>query len=151
MATSPETTPRPALVAGDAVTITARDATASDTKSGLYYPYFGNLRGVILKIYGEEASILIDRDSLPAEIRTRHEANETAERKKYLDRISEAARGTLSSKEKNFPLQYTLLVGVKDLTKTVGVIEGSDGVKRLSSADLDSAEAVALAERAKKK
>jgi len=132
--------------AGDSVAVIARDATNADTKSGLYYPHFGNMRGTVLKIYGEEASILIDRDSLHTEIRTRHEENEIAERKKYAERISEAARNSLSDKEKNFPLQYTILIALKD------VVPDADGAaRRLSAADLDSAEATFLAERAKKK
>lgn len=126
---------------GDSVAIIARDTTAADTKSGLYYPHFQNLRGSVLKVYGEEASIVVDRDSLPEAIRTRHEENETAERKKYADRLSESARSGLSDKEKNFPLQYTVLVSVKDL----------QAAKRASSQDLDSAEATFLAERSKKK
>ncbi|MBC8142379.1 MAG: hypothetical protein H7Y38_13165 [Armatimonadetes bacterium] len=132
--------------AGDSVAVIARDATNADTKSGLYYPHFADMRGTVLKIYGEEASILIDRDSLHTEIRVRHEENEVAERKKYAERISEAARNSLSDKEKNFPLQYTILIALKD------VVPDADGAaKRLSATDLDTAEATFLAERAAKK
>lgn len=132
--------------AGDSVSIIARDATAPDTKSGLYYPHFANLRGSILKVYGEEASVLVDRDSLPDEIRTRHIENETAERKKYADRLSETARGGLSDKEKNFPLQYTILVALKDVQ-----LDKEGAAKRLSAKDLEAAEAAFLAERSSKK
>ncbi len=132
--------------AGDSVAVIARDATNSDTKSGLYYPHFADMRGTVLKIYGEEASILIDRDSLHTEIRVRHEENEIAERKKYAERISEAARNSLSDKEKNFPLQYTILIALKD------VVPDADGAaRRLSATDLDNAEATFLAERTAKK
>ncbi len=126
--------------AGDNVTILARDATAADTKSGLYFTHLGNLRGAILKIYGEEVSILIDRSSLPDAIRIRHEENEVAERKKYADRLSETARVGLSDKEKNFPLQYTVLVALKDVELD------PDAAKRLSAKDLEAAETKYLAE-----
>jgi hypothetical protein len=132
--------------AGDSVSIIARDATSADTKSGLYYPHFANLRGSILKMYGEEASVLVDRDSLPDEIRTRHIENETAERKKYADRLSEAARGGLSDKEKNFPLQYTILVAIKDVQ-----LDKDGAAKRLSAKDLEAAESAYLAEKTGKK
>lgn len=126
---------------GDSVSIIARESSNADTKSGLYYPHFGGLRGSILKVYGEEASIVIDRDSLPEAIRMRHEENEIAERKKYSDRLSEVARTSLSDKEKNFPLQYTVLVSLKDV----------EPAKRLTSEELDAKEAALLAERSKKK
>jgi hypothetical protein len=132
---------------GDAVTVTKRDITPADAKSGLYYPHFAGMSGTILKVYGEEASVLVDRDSLPEAIRTRHLENEEGERKKYLDRLSEAARGSLSDKEKKFPLQYTVLVSLKDLEK----MTGEQAAKRLSANDLDAAEAAFLAQRAGKK
>lgn len=100
---------------GDRVIIAAREQTAADAKSGLYYPHFANLAGRVLKLYGEEASVLVDRDTMPAEVRARHEEGETAERQKYLDRLSETARSGLSDKEKNFTLNYAVLVAVKDL------------------------------------
>ncbi len=132
--------------AGDSVSIIARETIPADTKSGLYYPHFGNLRGSILKLYGEEASVLVDRDSLPDTIRTRHIENEVAERKKYADRLSETARGGLSEKEKNFPLQYTILVALKDVQP-----DQEGAAKRLSAKDLEAKEAAFLAERSSKK
>jgi len=103
------------LKQGDRVIITARDQTAADAKSQLYFPHFANLAGRILKVYGEEASVLVDRETLPAEVRVRHEEGEAAERQKYLDRLSETARSGLSDKEKNFKLNYAVLVSLKDL------------------------------------
>lgn len=103
------------LKQGDKVIIAAREQTVADAKSGLYYPHFADLRGRILKVYGEEASVLVDTDSLPTEVRVRHEEGEAAERRKYLDRLSETAKNSLSDKEKNFALNYAVLVGVKDL------------------------------------
>lgn len=105
---------------GDAVMIVARDASAADTKSGLYYTHFANMRGRILKAYGEEASILVDRDSLPGNVRLRHEESETAERTKYLDRMSEDAKSRMSQREKEFSLNYAVLVSMKDLRPDTG-------------------------------
>jgi len=59
--------------------------------------------------------VLIDRDHLPREMLERHEEAERAERKKYLDRLSEEARRTAEEREKNFALNYTALVALKDL------------------------------------
>src|SRR5436305_1814868 len=97
---------------GDRVKIIARDQTPADIKSGLYYSHFANLRGTILKVYGEEASVLVDRDTLPNEVRRRHEETETSERKRYLDRLSEDAKSKLGQKEKEFNLSYAVLVSV---------------------------------------
>jgi hypothetical protein len=109
------TTTTATIKQGDRVIISAREQTAADVKSGLYYPHFANLAGRVLKLYGEEASVLVDRDTMPAEVRARHEEGETAERQKYLDRLSETARSGLSDKEKNFTLNYAVLVAVRDL------------------------------------
>jgi len=108
------------LKQGDRVIITAREQTAADAKSGLYYPHFADMRGRILKVYGEEASVLVDNESLPTEVRVRHEEGEAAERQKYLDRLSETAKSSLGDKEKNFKLRYAVLVGVKDLSPDDG-------------------------------
>ena len=119
------TTPTPASAParfkeGDRVLVVARDSTAADTKSGLYYPHFANLRGRILKVYGEEASVLVDRESLPGDVRLRHEQVESAERTKYLDRLSEEARNRLSQKERDFGLTYAVLVSQNDLRPDTG-------------------------------
>lgn len=120
---------------GDTVSVVARTQTAADVKSGLYYPHFANLTGTILKVYGEEASVLVDRDTLPEGIRKRHEQNEKAERTKYLDRLSDEARNRLSEKEKQFSLQYAVLVSLGDLKESKAAPE-----KRVTTSDLDAAE-----------
>lgn len=100
---------------GDAVKITAREHTPQDIKSGLYYPHFANITGTILKLYGEEASVTVDRDSMPADIRLRHEEGEKAMRQKWLDNLSEEARGRVGEAEKSFSLNYAVLVSLADL------------------------------------
>ncbi|MBC8104516.1 MAG: hypothetical protein H7Z41_18225 [Cytophagales bacterium] len=100
---------------GDPVQVIARDQTTADIKSGLYYGHYGNLHGTILKLYGEEASVLVNRDSLPGEVRERHEAGEKAMRLKWLDGLSEEAKNRMSSREKEFGLNYAILVSAADL------------------------------------
>lgn len=141
---------------GDRVKVIARDQTNADIKSGLYYPHFANLRGAILKVYGEEASVLVDRETLPDEVRKRHETTETSERKRYLDRLSEDAKGKLGQKEKEFNLAYAVLVSINDLEKdksapksASALTEAEAEAKRLTEKDLEAKEAEFLAVRAK--
>ncbi len=101
---------------GDAVQIAARDAVSADTKSGLYFAHYANLKGTILKLYGEEASILVDRETLPTDIRARHDEGEKAMRQKWLDGLSEEGRNRLNSREKQFTLNYAVLVSLNDVT-----------------------------------
>ena len=128
---------------GDRVKIKKREQTAADIKSGLYYNHFGGLRGTILKTFTTEASILVDRDTLPASVRERHEESEKNERQKYLDRLSEDARSKASAREKNFALHYSVLVGLADLE--------TDTAPRATSDDLEANEAAFLAQRNGKK
>ena len=119
MATSTTTAPKPGITTafknGDSVQVAARDQSAADIKSGLYFKHYANLYGTILKLYGEEASVLVNRDSLSNEIRERHEAGEKAMRKKWLDGLSEEGRNRLSAREKDFGLNYAILVSIGDL------------------------------------
>lgn len=124
---------------GDTVTITAREQTPADIKSGLYYPHYGNLSGTILKVYGEEASVLVDRETLPSELRKRHEENEKAMKAKWLDGLSDEARNRLTGPEKKFGLNYAILVAVNDLAP--------GEARRSSTNDLDAAEEAFLASR----
>jgi hypothetical protein len=105
----------PVYKTGDTVRIIARDQEPADIKSQLYYPHYAGLKGAILKLYGEEASVLIERETLPAEVRTRHVENERAMRQRWLDGLSEEGRNRLSAKEKEFGLNYAVLVALKDV------------------------------------
>jgi len=144
---------------GDRVAVVAREQTAADIKSGMYYPHYANLHGTILKVYGDEVSVLIDRDVLPAEILKRHEESEKHERQRYLDRLSEDARSKAGQREKNFSLNYPLLVSVQDLKPYKGPAPVKPGTasgespasaaKRVTENDLDAAERAFLAQRGK--
>ena len=136
------------LSEGDPVVVAKRDQSAADVKSGLYYSHYGGLTGTILKIYGEEASVLVDKDTLPSDMEKRHSENEKAMRQRWLDGLSEEARNKLSASEKAFGLNYAVLVSLTDLTK--GKKRDDAPMKRASEADLSEAEAKFLAERAAK-
>jgi hypothetical protein len=112
---APKSTTPTVFKNGDSVQVAARDQVAADIKSGLYYKHYANLYGTILKLYGEEASVLVNKDSLSTEIRDRHESGEKAMRKKWLDGLSEEGRNRLSTREKEFGLNYAILVSINDL------------------------------------
>jgi ribosomal protein L21E len=128
---------------GDTVAVAAREMTPADTKSGLYYAHYAGMRGTILKVYGEEISVLVDFDSMPADVQQRHLVNQDAMRQKWLDGLSEEARGKLTATEKNFRLNYAILVSLNDVTASKG------DVKKATAADLEAAEAAFLASRSK--
>lgn len=102
---------------GSPVRLADREPNAADSKSGLFYPYYRNLTGIIAKLYADDtATVTIDPESLPREIRTRHQAGMDAMRQKWLDGLSDEARNKLSAAEKKFSLRYNLLVGLTDLS-----------------------------------
>lgn len=127
---------------GDAVLVASREQTAADVKSGLFYQHYAGVTGTILKLYGEEASVLVDKETLAPEIVKRHTENEKAMRQRWLDGLSEEARNKLSATEKAFGLHYSILVSLNDLTPN------ANAARRASANDLDDAEAKFLSERA---
>lgn len=107
------------LAEGDPVRLADREPSAADTKSGLFYPHYRALTGAVAKLYADgTATVSVDPESLPAEIRARHQAGTDAMRQKWLDGLSDEARNKLSAAEKKFSLRYNLLVGVADLLPT---------------------------------
>ena len=106
------------LTEGSPVRLADREPNAADSKSGLYFtPIIVTLTGVIAKLYADEtATVMIDPESLPSEIRARHQAGTDAMRQKWLDGLSDEARNKLSAAEKKFALRYNLLVGLADLS-----------------------------------
>lgn len=130
---------------GDTVTVAKREQTPADIKSGLYYPHYGGLSGTILKVYGDEASILVDRDTMTTELRKRHEENEKSMKAKWLDGLSEEARNRLTGAEKKFALNYAILVAVSDLAP--GGAAASVEAKRITPEELAAKEEAFLASR----
>ncbi len=119
--TADKTTPKTAepLASGTPVRLADREAGSADTKSGLFYPYYRGLTGTVTKDYADgTVSLTVDADSLPEEIRKRHQTGTEAMRTKWLEGLSDEARNKLSAAEKKFSLRYSLLVGAEDLTVT---------------------------------
>ena len=135
------------LKEGASVRLANRETSAVDTKSGLFYPYYRGLTGTVVKLYADDtATVAIDPDSLPDDIRKRHQAGTDAMRQKWLDGLSDEGRNKLSAAEKKFSLRYSLLVGLTDLS-AIDAPEPS----RKSLTEIEEAEAAHLAEVAKKK
>ena len=140
------------LAEGDFVRVAERDTTAADAKTGLYYPHYRGLTGTIAKVYGDgTAAVAVRTESLPDEIRRRHEAGSSAERQRWLDRLSDEARNRLSAAEKRFSLRYTILVAVADLTRAKAPADAEAIPARRSLAELEAEEARHLEEIAARK
>ena len=142
------------LAAGDTVRLSDREATAADVKSQLFFPHYRGLVGTIIKTYPDgTANVHVLSESLPSEIRTRHQAGTDAMRQKWLDGLSDESRNKLSSSEKKFSLRYHLLVALEDLSRMdAPAPPAADGTEpaRKSLAELEEAEARHLAETARK-
>ena len=126
---------------GDPVQVIDREPVSADTKSGLFYAHYRGLIGTAAKIYDDgTVSVTIDPTSLPEALRSRHEAGSEAQRRKWLDGLSDEARNRLTGAEKRFSLRYSVLVAKVDLRK----------IDRKSTSDLDDAEARFLESRHQK-
>ncbi len=146
------------LTEGLPVRVAERESNAADLKSGLFYPYYSGLTGTVAKLYADgTAAVAIDSDSLPAEIRSRHQKGTEAMRQKWLDGLSDEARNKLSAGEKKFALRYNLLVGISDLSPTgeptQARLAGDSAAEpsRKSLAEMEADEAKHLAEIAQKR
>lgn len=131
---------------GDRVQIADREATAEDIKSGLFYNHFRGLTGIIQKLYGEEAAIEIESQSMLDTVVTRHEDVQEQMRTKWLDSISEDAKSRLTAEEKDFRLRYTVLVAVKDLKAATSAVPAA----RKTLAQIEADEAAELEKRTAK-
>ncbi len=144
------------LASGTPVRLADRDPGSADTKSGLFYPYYRGLTGTVTKDYSDgTVSLSVDADSLPEEIRKRHQAGTESMRTKWLEGLSDEARNKLSAAEKKFSLRYSILVGAEDLTVTGAPAERlpapaahpvGDDAGRKTLSDYADAEAQHLAE-----
>lgn len=104
--------------AGDWVTIVERESVAADIKSGLYFPHFAGLTGEIGKVYDDGSlTVVVSLNSLPDDVRKRHQTGSDALRQDWLDKLSNESRNKLSSAEKKFALTYTILTGHSDVVK----------------------------------
>jgi hypothetical protein len=101
---------------GDRVQIVSREQTNGDIKERAYYPYMGGLRGTIYRLYSDgRAAVQIDLDSLPEAVLTRHTEAQERMKNRWIESLSEEARSRLTPEEREFHLNYVLLVRVEDL------------------------------------
>ena len=109
-----------AFTEGDRVIINTREITEDDVKSGLYYAHYQGLTGVVQKVYDtvDELVITVDDGSLEETVRTRHYEVRDAMKQKWLDGLSEEAKGRLSEAERDFRLRYSVLVAISDVSHT---------------------------------
>jgi hypothetical protein len=142
---------------GDRVRIVDAEPGNADPKALVYYDFYRNLTGTVVKAYDDgTVALSVDRGSLPAEVRKRHEESEGVLRDKWLNGLSEEDRNKLTQKEQRFSLKYMLLVANKHVVPDTGVSVSSKSnapaaakpkvaaaepsPSRPSSADLDAAE-----------
>lgn len=88
------------LKEGDAVQVVDREATPADEKNSIFFNHFRSLTGTIEKVYPDKrATVVVDIDSLPEEIRDRHQELTRAAKQKWLDGLSAEARNRLTAEE----------------------------------------------------
>ena len=115
-----------ALKAGDRVILCTREVSQDDIKTGLYYAYFGGLIGSVDRIYDDNTVCVdIDLDSLRKDMKERHLAVQEAERKRWLDSISDEMRNRLNHNQKQLKMSYKILVSAIDIQTYKG--PGPDG------------------------
>jgi hypothetical protein len=152
-----------AIKAGDRVIVTQREVTADDVKSGLYYAYFGGLTGTVDRIYDDESACVdIDLESLTQAAQERHHAMQEAEKKRWMDSLSQDVRSRLTPEQQKLKMSYKILLSKKDLEPFAGgkpskkeadeakpkkepppeqeKPAAEEAPKRLSQADLDASE-----------
>lgn len=101
---------------GDRVQIVTREQTNGDVKGRSYYPFMGGLRGTIYRLYSDgRAAVQIDPDSLPETVLTRHVEAQERMKNRWIEGLSEEARSRLTPEEREFHLNYVLLVSLEDL------------------------------------
>ena len=105
-----------ALAVGNKIMIKSREVNGDDVASGLYFSYFGGLRGVVDHIYDDESVCVdVDLNSLQKEARDRHLEMQEAENKRWLDGISAELKRKLTPEQKKLTISYKILVSKKDL------------------------------------
>lgn len=110
-----------ATKAGDRVIVTQREVTADDLKSGLYYAYFGGLTGTVDRVYDDESACVdVDLESLTQAAQDRHHAMQEAEKKRWMDSLSQDVRSRLTPEQQKLKMSYKILLSKKDLEPFAG-------------------------------
>ena len=106
---------------GDRVRIVDRPMTDEDIKSQLFYDHYRGLTGKVQKVYGtDEIAVEVEPDALLETVSARHLEVKEQMKAKWLNGLSEEAKGRLSDAERDFQLRYTVLVMAKDLVVATG-------------------------------
>lgn len=101
---------------GDRVQICTREQTPDDVKARSFFPYMCGLTGRIHRVYEDQtAAMVIDRDKLPQVVQERHTEAEVRMKDRWIASLSDEARSRLTPAEKEFHLNYVLLVRLDDL------------------------------------
>lgn len=104
------------LTKGIQISIRERAVTADDTRTGLYYQYFGGLTGKVDREYDDgSVCIEVDLESLTEAARKRHLDIQEAERKKWLNSLSDEMRNRLTAEQKQLKINYKILVHKNDI------------------------------------
>jgi len=120
--------------------------TGPDVKPVPFYEYYRNLSGTVAKVFNDgTVAVTIDRNSLPKEIRQRHEDCEHRDRDKWLDRLSDEERNRLTAAQKNFSYRYTLLVAAHDVLPAGAAPKSSETAKQGQEPERRSKKAEAVA------
>ncbi|MGQ9698685.1 MAG: hypothetical protein ACUVRO_11930 [Armatimonadota bacterium] len=119
------------LTPGTKVRVVDREPTSADAKSRLFFPHFRNLTGTVQRVFadGAEVQVVIDLESLPEDIRSRHFAAQEAMRKRIAESLSGEARERVGSEVEQLNLPYSILVSPEDLIP----IHGSPGQRPRSA------------------
>ncbi|HEY3265500.1 MAG TPA: hypothetical protein VGM37_01130 [Armatimonadota bacterium] len=106
----------PTFKQGDRVRVIARPQSANDIKENAYFPHMGGVEGTVVKVYSpEEITVSVDRETLPEQNAARHTEIEKRLQERWMDSISQEARANLSDAEKQFKLNYSVIVPANDL------------------------------------
>ncbi len=101
---------------GDRVSIVTRPVTEDDAVEQLYFEYFGGLTGTVVKIYDNgSVCVNVDLESLRPDFQKRHAELEKLEKERWLNSLSEEAKRNMTAEQKQYKIDYTILVSEKDL------------------------------------
>lgn len=101
----------------DRVQVIDREPTPEENKKRIFYNHLRGLSGTVRRVYAEEEEIWVevDPETLPEDVRRRHQETESQMRSKWLDSISDDARRKLGDAEKQFSLRYSILTSPNHL------------------------------------
>ncbi len=136
-----------ALKTGQRVAIRSREITAEDQRTQLYFSYFGGLIGSVDRIY-DDGTVCVDveLDSLEDSMRKRHLGIQEAERRRWLESLSDEMRNRLTAEQKQLKISYKILLSAKDLTTEIPARETKPQAREAKPKDSDEHDVKRLSE-----